>query len=338
MGSTIVVTGAAGFLGRATAVHLRDLPGVQRVIGVDAEVPDDPIPGVDFVRVDHVGPSFGRMLAQNRPEVVVHMSVSDHATRGGPGRLSQKETNVFGTLRMMASIQAQPAVKRVVLKSTSAVYRSSPSDPAYFTENVPVNADGATGAVVDAIEVERYVSGAMERREDLQACVLRLAHVVGPGLRTPFVDYLTAPVVPVVMGYDPRIQVLHSEDAVAAIGRAALGSVTGVINVAADESLPLSAAIRRLGGVTVPALPGLHRLGRFVPGMADARYVNDDDAYLLWGRMLDTTKMRTCLEFTPRLTTTEAIDTLTERTERTERASVPLAATAWGRSRDRSDP
>lgn len=310
MGSTVVVTGAAGYLGRAAARLLAARPEVERVIGVDAELPDRPIPDVEFVRVDHVGASFGRMLAQTRADTVVHMSVSDESARRGEGRLSQKERNVFGTLRMMASVQAQPSVRRVVLKSTGAVYGSSPADPAYFSETTPLRRSEATGAVADAMEVEAYVQDAARRRDNLETCVLRLAHVVGSRMRSPFVDYLTAPFVPTVLGYDPRVQVLHADDAVAALATAALGRVTGVINVAADGALPLSAAVRRVRGTPVPMLPGAHLFGRLVPGVADAHGFNDDDAYLLWGRMLDTTLMRTRLGFEPVHTTTEAIDTL----------------------------
>ena len=50
------------------------------------------------------------------------------------GRTAMKEMNVIGTMQLLAACQKAPSVRRVVLKSTTAVYGSSPRDPALFDE------------------------------------------------------------------------------------------------------------------------------------------------------------------------------------------------------------
>lgn len=310
MGSTIVVTGASRFIGEAVVRRLVDSPGVDRVVGVDTAFPEREVPGADFVRCDLIGPVLGRVLAQTKAETVVHLSLSEDSARARAARLSQRESNVFGSMRLLASIQAQQRVKRVVVKSTGSVYGSSPGDSAFFTEDSPVRAQGATSAVRDALDVEEYTRTVGERRGDVATCILRLAHVVGPGMRTPFMEYLTAPLVPVPVGFDARIQVLHQVDAVGALCTAALGDATGTVNVAGDGVVTLSSAIRRVRRIPVPLAPVAGQLLTRVPGVGRAHVANEDKRYLYWGRCLDTTRMRSELGFEPAYTSAEALMTI----------------------------
>lgn len=310
MGSTIVVTGASRFIGEAVVRRLLGSPGVDRVIGVDTAFPAREIAGAEFVRCDLIGPILGRVLAQTKADTVVHLSLSEDSAPARAARLSQRETNVFGSLRLLASIQAQQRVKRVVLKSTGSVYGSSPGDSAFFTEESPLTARGATSAVRDAIEVEQFTRSVSQRRSDISTCILRLTHVVGPGMRTPFMDYLTSPMVPVPVGFDARIQVLQTEDAVAALATAALGEAQGTINVAGDGVVTLSSAVRRVRRIPVPLAPMTRRVWNKVPGAGRTHIANEDKRYLYWGRCLDTTRMRTELGFEPTYTSAEALATL----------------------------
>ena len=76
--------------------------------------------------------------------------------------------------------------------------------------------------------------------------MLRYQPEVGPGLDSPLVRYLTLPVVPVQLGFDPRLQFLHADDATGAIEAAVANPVRGPVNVAPDGSISLSRALRLL--------------------------------------------------------------------------------------------
>ena len=100
------------------------------------------------------------------------------------GRVSQKEINVIGTMQLLAACQKAAGLQRLVVKSSAAVYGSSPRDPAMFTEDMGPKALPRAGFGKDSVEVEGYVRGFSRRRPDVEITMLRLANIIGPGIRT----------------------------------------------------------------------------------------------------------------------------------------------------------
>lgn len=305
MARTILVTGVSRPLGARVAHLLAAHEEVGRVIGMDVITPREDLGRAEFVRSDVRNPVVGRLLEQAEVDTVVHLALSISAVDDGPARAFQKETNVIGTMQLFAACQQASSLRRVLLKSTCAVYGSSAHDPALFTEDQTSPRGRAFGSVKDALEVERYLRTTRRRRPDLESTTLRLAHVVGPRSTSQLLSYLSLPVVPIPLGFDPRLQFLHEDDAVSAIVSAAVGPAAGVVNVAAAGVITLTQAVALAGrvGVPVPTATGLirmSRLGRMSPlDLADV-------AYLKYGRVIDTTRARTRLGFVPTYTTKEA--------------------------------
>jgi UDP-glucose 4-epimerase len=238
---------------------------------------------------------------------VVHASLSANPGSSG-GRAAMKEMNVIGTMQLLAACQKTPSVRRMVLKSTTAVYGSSPRDPALFDETMTPKDLPSGGYAKDAAEIEGYLRGFARRRPDVSVTVLRFANVIGPHIDTALTRYFALPVVPTVLGYDARVQLLHEEDALAVMERAASEEVPGVFNVAADGVLLLSQAIRRAGRVPVP-LPGfaVGPLGRIVRSTRLIDFSPVELRFLNFGRVVDTTVLREEFGYTPRFTTAEAL-------------------------------
>src|SRR5687768_16396051 len=132
-GRTVLVTGVSRDLGRTCARSLANDPSVERVIGVDVMPPRGDIGDVQFVRADIRNPVIAKVIAREDVDTVVHMSVI--ATPGSAGgRGTMKELNVIGSMQLLAACQKSTTVERLVVKSTTTVYGSSPRDPALFTE------------------------------------------------------------------------------------------------------------------------------------------------------------------------------------------------------------
>ena len=128
-------------------------------------------------------------------------------------------------------------------------------------------------------------------------------------LDTPITRLLRAPVVPVMLGFDPRVQVLHEDDSIAVLAHAAHHPVRGAVNVAGPGTISLNAAIRRLGRPVMPiphplfgaVTAAARRLG--LPPMSE-----DIVRYLRHGRGVATGRMTEELGFHPRYDTRAAID------------------------------
>ncbi|WP_154727124.1 NAD-dependent epimerase/dehydratase family protein, partial [Brevundimonas mediterranea] len=127
---------------------------------------------------------------------------------------AMNEHNVIGTMQLLGACQRSATVRRVVVRSTTAVYGSSPRDPAVFTEELEPHDSPSHGYAKDSVEVEGYVRGFARRRPDVTVSLLRFANFMGPGVDSPLTRYFTQPVLPTVLGFDPRLQFVHEDDAV----------------------------------------------------------------------------------------------------------------------------
>jgi len=295
----VLVTGVADQLGGQLAARLAADPAIDRVLGVDVT----PGPGprdarVEFVRADIRGPRIAKVIDSARVDTVVHAAPRPSV---GPRRAAIKELNVIGTMRLLSACQRADSVRKLVVKSTAEVYGASASSPAVFTEQ-----DAPEQGHADEVEVEGYVRGFARRRPDVELTVIRLAEVIGPGVDNALARYFSLPVVPTVLGFDARVQFLHVNDALAVLNRAATHHLPGVFNAGGDGVLMLSQAIRRAGRVPLPLPRAAIGFGTRLAGRVD---LSPGQARLLsYGRVIDTTRLKTTFGFTPKWTTAAAFD------------------------------
>jgi UDP-glucose 4-epimerase len=313
--AVVLVTGVSRWLGGALAAELAADPAIDRVIGVDT-VPPAPevlrrLGRTEFVRADIRSPLIAKVIESASVDTVVHMNISRTPASAG-GRASMKELNVIGTMQLLAACQRSSSVRRLVLKSTSAVYGASSRDPAVFTESMQARRVPAGGFAKDSLDIEGYVRSYARRRPDVGVAVLRFTNLIGPRIDSLLSDFLRMPVVPTALGYDARVQLLHEDDAVAVLRRASTGDFTGTVNVGAAGTVLLSQAIRRLGRVALPvpepAMGPLRKVTRRV-GLAggSAEWSPEQMRLLNFGRVVDTSVLRTEFGYVPRYTTEEAL-------------------------------
>lgn len=309
MGQVVLVTGVSRHLGGRFADLLGSHPAVDHVIGVDVVPPPHGIGRAEFVRADIRNPVMSRVIAAADVDTVVHLNVI--ATPVAGSRTSMKEINVIGTMQLLAACQKAAGVQRLVVKSSASVYGASPRDPALFDEDTNAKALPRNGLGRDSVEVEGYVRGFARRRPDVALSVLRFANIIGPRIVTPMTDYLGLPVIPTVMGFDSRLQLVHEDDALGALLAATLGPGVGTVNVAGDGVLLLSQAARIAGRPTLPVpQPAAGWVGRVMRRAGLAELSAEQLALLTYGRALDTTRMRRVLGFEPAFTTRAALEDL----------------------------
>lgn len=306
MSEVVLVTGAAT-PGVALAARRIAESGDVRVVAVDTTLPADDLGSVKFVRADIRTPVISKVLAVEDVDTVVHMDLAPMRSRGAGS--ATKEINVIGTMQVLAACQRSERVQRVVLASSSAVYGASPRDPAVFTESATARGGTKSGFSKDIVEVEGYTRGFARRRPDVCVTTLRMAQWLSPHFSTALGTYFSNPILPVPMGFDARLQLLHPQDALEVITRATLEDRPGTFNVAGDGVLMLTQAARILGKPTLPLAP----VG-FGPVLSRAANFMGTDIspglhrLLTYGRVLDTTALREIFGYTPQHTTRETFE------------------------------
>src|SRR6266704_681708 len=172
----ILVTGAARSTGRRLVAALAESDRVARVLAVDNEPLPEGLPDkVEPIQAALDSPALIKALQSAGVDTLVHLGVSAEPQAAG-GRAVMKERNVLGTMQLLAAAYHAPDLRRLVLKSTTAVYGSTPSDPAMWTEAMPHDAP-RSGFGKDAIQVEDYVRAFDRRRRDVTVTILRLANL-----------------------------------------------------------------------------------------------------------------------------------------------------------------
>jgi UDP-glucose 4-epimerase len=308
----VLVTGACRFLGGYLTARLAQNPLINGIIAVDAVAPSKDMlrrmGRAEFVRADIRNPFIAKVIRNGDVDTVVHAAAASYAPRSG-GSAALKELNVMGAMQLFAACQKAPSVRRVVLKSTSEVYGSSAHDPVVFTEDGSSRRPFRGGFAKDSLDIEGYARGLGRRRPDIAVTILRLANMIGPAMDTTLSRYLAGPLVPTMFGRDARLQLLHEQDALGALERAAMAGKAGTFNIGGEGIMMLSQAIRRAGRIALPvpgfgvwALDSLRRANRY------NEITRDQFDYLSYGRVMDTTRMRNELDYQPKWSTAEAFD------------------------------
>ncbi|HWS45971.1 MAG TPA: NAD-dependent epimerase/dehydratase family protein [Acidimicrobiia bacterium] len=248
-GQVVGVTGISGLIGQRLLPLLDASPHVERIVGLDVRDPARRARKLDFHRLDVFGSELTPYL--RNVDVVVHL-----AAVVGPMPDAELFTrvNVDGTRVLLAALGAS-GVRKVVRPSSVAVYGAWANNPVPITEDAPLRPNpGYLPAIVDA-ECERLLVEWASSHDGRLATRLRIAPVLGGGASSLLSMIATGRLPVHVRGATPPVQVVHLDDAAAALELAAVTDLDGAYNVAADGWLEHDEARALLPVRRTPPLP-----------------------------------------------------------------------------------
>jgi nucleoside-diphosphate-sugar epimerase len=266
----ILVTGAAGFIGRALCVGL-----VERghTVHGRSRRPAEPIPGIELRPIGDIGPTTDWSRHLDRIDIVVHLANRAHRSR--PEAADHSEAQAACVLAHSA---AKAGVRRLIhMSSVRAMGEATlPGAPLRATD--PPGPSDPYGR--GKLAIERALLAAARESGGIEIVILRPPLVYGPGVKANFraLMRLVASGLPLPLaGIDNRRSLIFIDNLVDLVGRACLhpGAAGRVLLArdAADLSTPelirlLAAGLgrpARLFSVPRSALAVLHRLPKLGP-------------------------------------------------------------------------
>ena len=318
--SRVLVTGVSNPLGAEVARRLA--PQVPYLFGCDVSDPMSAVEEMDFVHADTRLSVIGKLVRRLHIDTVVHLAVMVDSPRE---ERSIHETDVIGTMNLLVGCAAPSPVRKLIVKSSQAIYGAGPGDPSFFSEESANWDRYASGVTRDLLEMEQLVSDFSMRTEQCDVTALRLGYRLGED--ASLAKYISLPIVATFAGFDPRLQLLQEEDAVEAIVRAVVGDHAGVYNVAGDGVVLLSQAIAIMGGRNAPILPPygkwFSRAGlKTIAGIDMPAHLAD---FLTYGSMMDCSRLFAEFGWKPAFSSRQAMDALAlgKQTEQIEPPSPP---------------
>ncbi|GAC1615546.1 MAG: NAD-dependent epimerase/dehydratase family protein [Candidatus Dormibacteraceae bacterium] len=305
----VLVTGVARWWGALLVQRLVEERSVDEVVAIDTVEPHHDLGDADFLRLDVRHSLIGKLVRSVGIDTVVHTQTTVDSFDHDPRRAH--EINVIGSLNLMAGLAGDDTpVRRLILKSSGHVYGAHPALPGQIREDHILDASSPHSFVRDTVETETNLNEFAVRNPQIGTISLRFANSLNADEPAPLARYFDLPVVPLVAGYSPVLQLLHRDDAIEALVKAVLGTATGPYNIAGDNPLPLTTLLDGVGRLHAPLLPPAGA-GLVAPLLARLGIVSLSPQLLdllRWGRTMDTSRARRELGFSAARDTAQALD------------------------------
>ncbi len=253
-GTRVLVTGGAGFVGRAVVTGLARAGAEVAVLDREAAA----VPGAGRVVAGEVSDDEVLVKALTpTPDAVVHLAAATSVLASTRAPVATYESNVAGTQRLLEQAR-RAGVRRLVMASTNAVVGDV--GHAVLHEGMPLAPLTPYGATKAAAEM---LLAGYAGAYGLSTCALRFTNIYGPGMSGK--DSIVARLLRAALAGGgiqiygdgrQRRDYVHVDDVVAAVLAATTRTCTGPVIIGSGRSvtvLELVDAARRVTGCPLPA-------------------------------------------------------------------------------------
>lgn len=303
----VLVTGAAGFIGKSLIAELARGGANSEVIALDMRevVANERLPNVTYLTSDVRDPALREIFLKHRPQTVVHLA-SVVAVGGDLQR--DWEIDVLGTKNVLQS-SLDAGVEHLIVTSSGSAYGYHADNPVPLREDDPLRGNPDFPYARNKLEVEEMLIEWHDLHPHLQQTVFRPCTVLGPATNNQITSIFERRVIMGVSGTTTPFSLIADSDVVDALVLAVRRPRPGTYNLAGDGTLSLH-DIAKLNGKPYVAIPPailksalwlLHalRITKLLPGHAK---------FIQYRPVLSNDKLKSEFGFTPRYNALEVFE------------------------------
>ncbi len=245
-GRVVAISGGANFLGAGLTRSLLADPNTRKVVLFDTRQPPSQDGRLVYYKVDMTLPSasqiISKILTNENVDTFCHLIFSYGLSRS---RSIAHEIEAIGTMHMLDACEAA-GVRKVVARSTTAIYGAKPKGPAFYTENHKVDGDSRNSMVTEKLETERQLQVFAQRHPDKVVTILRACTTMGPTAINFLSNMLIQPRAVKLIGYDPLMQFIHEDDLFRAYKKVIDEDHPGIYNIVGKGTLRYSETLKTM--------------------------------------------------------------------------------------------
>ncbi|MGB8332342.1 MAG: SDR family oxidoreductase [Polyangiales bacterium] len=309
-GPAVLVTGAAGYVGRLCVAALaKRLNELSTLVALDWTAVDraERLDGVVYTQNDICDPALKGLFREHEIDTVVHLASIVRAPKGAPADLAYR-VDVLGTKNILEACEDAGAT-RLIVTSSGAAYGYHPDNPEWLDENDPLRGNEEFEYSRNKRLVEDMLAHWREERPELRQVVFRPGTIVGEQVHSPVTDLFEKPVILGIWGSDSPFVFIWDQDLVACLVDAVFSHKVGIYNQAGDGALTPREIARILGKPYLPLpaslvkgiLWGLKGLGLTESGPERV-------AFLQYRPVLSNRRLKEEYGYTPQLSSREAFE------------------------------
>lgn len=301
--SRILITGAAGMIGQALLPELSE----HDVIATDLHRPEHLPETAEFTRMDVTSDDPAQVIAQTRPEVIVHLA-SIVSPSSDMGRNAAYRVDVDGTRKVLDAAIAN-GVRRVVVTSSGAAYGYHADNPVPLREGDALRGNPEFPYSDHKRQVEELLADTRQTNPELEQVVLRVGTVLGEGTENQITALFHKPRLLAVAGSESPFVFIWTRDLTRILKRAATGGPPGIYNVAGDGALGVP-ELARMMGKPVLRLPAwvLKAALCVARPLGLSRYGPEQVRFLQYRPVLDNSALKSRFGYTPEMTSARVFE------------------------------
>ena len=294
---TILITGAAGYIGRLLAERLR--PDYD-VVGTDLRVPEDA--AIPMFALDIRDRALGEHMRARGVTHVVHLA---SVIESGRDRARDFDIDVNGTRNVLEAC-LYAGVRHVTISSSGAAYGYHADNPAWIDEGDPIRGHDAFSYAAHKREVEELLARYRRDNPQLQQLIFRPGTVLGATTNNLITNLFTKPRLLAIQGSDSPFVFIWDQDVCDAIAHGINGDRAGIFNLAGDGALAIQ-EIARIVEKPLLILPPMALSVGLAIGRAlgVTRYGPEQLDFLRYRPVLSNRRLKQELAYTPQKSSEE---------------------------------